>query len=62
MITQSAGFDPHGDRPAYLPGEMWTYSDWNLVHLCNALAKVYGKRDFYDDFADIARDAYSSPA
>ena len=59
VITQSAGFDyPHGEHPAYKPGEMWTYSDWNLFHLCHALAQVYGKTDFYDDYADVARAAY----
>lgn len=59
VITQSAGFDyPCGDYPDFRPGEMWTYSDLNLVHLCHALAKVYGKRDFYDDYADVARAAY----
>ena len=59
VLTQSAGFDyPHGDHPAYEPGEMWTYSDWNLVHLCHALARVYGKMDFYDHYSDIACAAY----
>jgi CubicO group peptidase (beta-lactamase class C family) len=59
VLTQSAGFDyPHGDHPAYAPGKMWTYSDWNLYHLCHALAKVYGKADFYDDYQDVAAAAY----
>lgn len=59
VLTQSAGFDyPHGEHPAYRPGEMWTYSDWNLFHLCHALAKVYGKRDFYDHYEDVAKAAY----
>ena len=59
VLTQSAGFDyPHGDHPAYKPGEMWTYSDWNLFHLCHALAKVYGRRDFYDHYEEAARAAY----
>lgn len=59
VLTQSAGFDyPHGEHPAYEPGEMWTYSDWNLVHLCHALARVYGKEGFYDDYADVAAQAY----
>ncbi|HUV62263.1 MAG TPA: DUF5060 domain-containing protein [Sedimentisphaerales bacterium] len=59
VITQSAGFDyPYGDHPDYKPGQMWTYSDWNLVHLCNALARVYGKKDFADDYADVASTAY----
>ena len=49
---------PYDDYPAYDPGEMWTYSDLNLVHLCNALAKVYGKQDFYDSYDDVAREAY----
>lgn len=59
VITQSAGFDyPYGDYPAYNPGEMWTYSDLNLVHFCHAMGKVYGKADFYDDYADVAKKAY----
>ena len=59
VITQSAGFDyPHGDHPDYKPGEMWTYSDWNPVHLCHALAKVYGKTDFYDNYDDVIKEAY----
>ena len=59
VLTQSAGFDyPYGNHPDYKPGQMWTYSDLNLVHLCNALARVYGKKDFSDDYADAARRAY----
>ncbi len=59
VITQSAGFDyPYGDYPEYKPGEMWTYSDWNPVHLCHALAKVYGKKGFRDDYDDVIREAY----
>jgi CubicO group peptidase (beta-lactamase class C family) len=59
VLTQSAGFDyPHGEHPAYAPGEMWTYSDWNLFHLCHALAKVYGKAGFYDHYEDVAAAAY----
>jgi len=59
VLTQSAGFDyPYGSHPDYEPGQMWTYSDWNLVRLCDALARVYGKKDFYDDYADVAAEAY----
>ncbi|MHC4497105.1 MAG: DUF5060 domain-containing protein, partial [Planctomycetota bacterium] len=59
VMTQSAGFDyPYGNHPDYEPGKMWTYSDLNLVHLCNALARVYGKKDFYDYYADVASEAY----
>lgn len=59
VIMQAAGFDyPHGDHPDYKPGEMWTYSDWNPVHLCHALAKVYGKKDFYDNYDDVIKEAY----
>ena len=58
-ITQSAGFDyPYGDHPAYRPGQMWTYSDWNLVHLCNALARIYGRRDYHDRYDLVAKQAY----
>ena len=59
VLTQSAGFDyPYGEHPDYRPGEMWTYSDWNLVHLCNALARVYGKKGYADNYADVAARAY----
>jgi CubicO group peptidase (beta-lactamase class C family) len=37
---------------------MWTYSDWNLYHLCHALAKVWGKQGFYDHYEDVAKEAY----
>ena len=58
-MTQSAGFDyPYGNHPDYQPGQMWTYSDLNLIHLCNALARVYGKKDFHDNYADVAKAAY----
>ena len=59
VITQSAGFDyPYADHPDYKPGEMWTYSDWNPIQLCNALARVYGKTDFTDHYEDVAGEAY----
>lgn len=59
VITQSAGFDyPYADYPDYKPGEIWTYSDLNLVFLCNALARVYGKKDYYDKYAEVAGNAY----
>jgi hypothetical protein len=59
VMTQSAGFDyPYGNYPDYKPGEMWTYSDLNLICLCNALARVYGKKDFHDNYADVAKAAY----
>jgi CubicO group peptidase (beta-lactamase class C family) len=59
LLTQSAGFDyPYGDYPDFAPGEMWTYSDWNLVHLCHALAAVYGKNSFWDHYEDVLKAAY----
>ncbi|MDO8542763.1 MAG: hypothetical protein Q7S40_20165 [Opitutaceae bacterium] len=59
VITQSSGFDyPYADHPDYRPGEIWTYSDKNPVRLCNALAKVYGKRDYHDRYEDVLRQAY----
>jgi hypothetical protein len=59
VLTQSAGFDyPYGDYPDYRPGEMWTYSDLNLIRLCDALARVYDKKDFHDHYADVAKAAY----
>ena len=59
VITQSSGFDyPYNGYPAYKPGEMWTYSDKNPKQLCNALARVYGKKDYYDNYKDVIRKAY----
>ena len=59
VMTQSAGFDyPYDTFPDYKPGEMWTYSDLNPVHLCNALARVYGKKSFYDAYDEVIRQAY----
>ena len=59
VITQTSGFDyPYGAYPAYEPGQMWTYSDKNPKHLCNALARVYGKQSCADDYDDVIRRAY----
>lgn len=59
VITQSAGFDyPIGPYPDFKPGEMWTYSDLNLVQLTHALAKVYGRRDFHDHYTGVLDEAY----
>ena len=59
VITQSSGFDyPYGDYPAFKPGEMWTYSDKNPLRLTDALAKVYGKKGYEDDYADVLKQAY----
>jgi hypothetical protein len=60
VITQSAGFDYPGcgHSTDYEPGTMWTYSDLNLFHLCNALAKAYGRRDYYDTYGSVVREAY----
>jgi hypothetical protein len=59
VITQSSGFDyPYSDYPDFKPGEMWTYSDANPVHLTNALAKVYGRKGYEDDYAEVLKAAY----
>jgi CubicO group peptidase (beta-lactamase class C family) len=59
VITQSAGLDyPYGAYPDFAPGKMWTYSDLNLVQLCRGLARVFGKSDYTDDYASVAKQAY----
>ena len=59
VITQTSGFDyPYGAYPPYEPGQIWTYSDKNPKHLCNALARVYGKRNYADDYDEVVRRAY----
>ncbi|HPE74651.1 MAG TPA: DUF5060 domain-containing protein [Draconibacterium sp.] len=59
ILTQSAGFDyPYGSYPDYKPGEMWTYSDLNLINLCNAIAHVYGKKNYFDHYDEIASETY----
>ncbi len=58
LITQTSGFDyPFGNQPAYKPGEIWTYSDKNPHQLCNALARVYGKQDYHDNYQDVVGPA-----
>lgn len=59
VITQSAGFDyPYGSYPDFPPGKMWTYSDYNPVNLCRALARVYGRRDYDDNYDQALKEAY----
>lgn len=59
VMTQSSGFDyPYDNYPDYAPGEMWTYSDANPLHLTNALAKVYGKSGYQDNYSDVLKAAY----
>ncbi len=59
VMSQSAGFDyPFENFPAFKPGEMWTYSDWNPMYLSLALARVYGKKDYHDNFDDVIKAAY----
>jgi CubicO group peptidase (beta-lactamase class C family) len=60
VLTQSSGFDfpGCGDSTDYAPGQVWTYSDLNLIELCHALAKVYGRKDYFDDYAQVLRAAY----
>lgn len=51
-LTQSTGFDYPGcdDDTDYLPGQMWTYSDLNIHELNQALARVYGRSDYRDQY------------
>jgi CubicO group peptidase (beta-lactamase class C family) len=59
VLTQASGFDyPYGSHPSYPPGRMWTYSDLNLMHLCNALARVYDRTNFHDHYEVAARQGY----
>jgi CubicO group peptidase (beta-lactamase class C family) len=54
VMTQTSGFD----WPDKGPGEVWTYSDWNPVHLSNALARAYGRKGYEDDYASVMKTAY----
>jgi hypothetical protein len=59
VITQSSAFDyPYGEWPDYLPGRIWTYSDKNPVRLCGALAKLYGRKDYHDNYDAVLKAAY----
>ena len=59
VITQSSAFDyPYGDWPDYAPGRMWTYSDKNPVRLCGALAKLYGRKDYHDNYDAVLKAAF----
>ena len=59
LLTQSTGFDyPYDDYPAFEPGKMWTYSDKNPHHLCNALARVFGHSGYQEGYDDVVTAAY----
>jgi hypothetical protein len=59
VITQSAGFDyPYGEYPDFLPGQMWTYSDHNPVQLTMALARVYGRKDYHDQYELVVKQTF----
>jgi CubicO group peptidase (beta-lactamase class C family) len=60
VLTQSSGFDfpGCGDPTDYAPGEVWSYSDLNLVELCHAMARIYGRRDYLDDYTSVMGAAY----
>ena len=59
VIVQMSAFDyPYGDYPPYKPGEIWTYSDKNPKHLCNALARAYGRKDYRDHYEEVVKEAY----
>jgi hypothetical protein len=62
VLTQSAGFDYPGcgDTNDYLPGVMWTYSDLNPVNLNHALAKAYGRANFYDNYQVVLGAAFTN--
>lgn len=48
VLSQTSAFD----EPALLPGELWAYSDANPIQLNNALARVWGKVDFFDSYGE----------
>jgi CubicO group peptidase (beta-lactamase class C family) len=54
VLVQASGFD----YPDKGPGEIWTYSDLNLIQLCNAIARVFGHRNYRDDYDAVLREAY----
>jgi CubicO group peptidase (beta-lactamase class C family) len=59
VLTQSSGFDyPHGDYSDFEPGEIWTYSDKNPHHLCNALARVHGLDGYAEGYDAVVKAAY----
>jgi CubicO group peptidase (beta-lactamase class C family) len=59
VITQSAGFDyPYGEFPDFKPGQMWTYSDLNLIQLNRALARVWGLPDYHKGYEKVLKEAF----
>jgi CubicO group peptidase (beta-lactamase class C family) len=59
VITQSSGFDyPYANYPDFRPGQMWTYSDLNLIQLNRALARVWGLPDYHKGYDKVLREAY----
>jgi CubicO group peptidase (beta-lactamase class C family) len=60
VMNQSSGFDYPGcgDPTDYLPGEMWTYSDYNPVYLNMALAAAYGKPYSKEGYTELLSEAF----
>jgi CubicO group peptidase (beta-lactamase class C family) len=60
VMTQSSAFDyPGCDDPTdYLPGEIWTYSDYNPYYLNRALASAYERPYSRDGYTSLLREAY----
>jgi hypothetical protein len=60
VTTQSAVFDyPSCDDPIdYLPGEMWTYSDYHPYYLNRALAAAYDKPYTNKGYTALLQEAF----
>jgi hypothetical protein len=60
VVTQTSGFDYPGcdDPNDYLPGEIWTYSDYNPYYLNRALAEVYGWPYTRAGYTSLLKEAY----
>jgi CubicO group peptidase (beta-lactamase class C family) len=60
VMTQSAGFDYPGcgGSSEMAPGTWWEYSDANPKNLCDALARVYGRSGYNDNYISVIKEAY----
>jgi hypothetical protein len=57
VLTQTSAFD----EPVLAPGSLWAYSDANPFQLNRALARVWGRTDYTDNYDLVISDALLDP-
>lgn len=63
VLTQSSSFvhPGCGDPNDYLPGEIFTYSDSNVLAVNRGLAAAFGKSNYKDHYEDVLEETLFGP-